>query len=205
VTGNLDGSVRVWDATTGEPLGPPVAQRAAVLAVAFADGGRSFQTVAADASMRVWAAPAPAPEDVSPLTLRLKVRTGQTIDTPKADATGRALDNRQAVVPLSPDEWQRCRRELVELEGTAERAYDSPVGPWLTTSPALGTPSRTATSSGPRGTAARRAAWPGGQPAGLITPPREVTTIRAAGGVDLPRPESFPGWRGGRVVFLPPP
>jgi WD40 repeat protein len=44
MTGSIDGTARLWDATSGRPLGQPVHHRAEVVAVAFRLDGRAFLT-----------------------------------------------------------------------------------------------------------------------------------------------------------------
>jgi predicted Zn-dependent protease len=122
LTGCEDGSARLWDVATMKPLGPPVGWRSRVLGVAFRPDGRSFVTANLNGQVRAWPVPQPwEDEDPDLLALRLQVRTGLQMDAG------------QAVTLLRPDEWEERRRSLVQLEGSAERAYRSAVSEadWL--------------------------------------------------------------------------
>ena len=44
ITGSWDVSVRLWDATTGKPVGQPLAHKGRVSAVAFSPNGKSVLT-----------------------------------------------------------------------------------------------------------------------------------------------------------------
>ena len=55
VTACDDQTAQLWDATTGEPVGDPLKHPAAVCAAGFGVGGEVVWTMAADATVRVWA------------------------------------------------------------------------------------------------------------------------------------------------------
>src|SRR5262249_15276997 len=58
LTGGAEGSIRLWDAETGRPLGKPLQLGAVVWAVAFAPNGRAFATAtlpsATAGEARIW-------------------------------------------------------------------------------------------------------------------------------------------------------
>jgi WD40 repeat protein len=53
-TGSADGTARVWDAATGQPLTPPLAHEAPVKQVAFSPDGRRLVTASSDYTAQVW-------------------------------------------------------------------------------------------------------------------------------------------------------
>jgi WD40 repeat protein/tetratricopeptide (TPR) repeat protein len=110
LTGCADGSARLWDHATHKPIGPPVLQGRGIRAATFLPDGRSFVTTAEDGTTRCWPVPLPAGEDFDLLALRLQVRTGLH------------MGPGQTVARLSREEWEKCRRELVAREGSADGA-----------------------------------------------------------------------------------
>jgi WD40 repeat protein len=54
LTGAYDGSARLWDATSGQPLGAPLAHGRDVTAVGFSPDGRLLLTTSRDGTARVW-------------------------------------------------------------------------------------------------------------------------------------------------------
>ena len=53
-TGGKDGTIRLWDAASGQPLGSPLAQPCAVTSVAFSRDGRLLLTVGASGPAYLW-------------------------------------------------------------------------------------------------------------------------------------------------------
>ncbi len=111
LTACADGSALLWDRVSRKPLGPPVLQGQAIMTATFAPDGRSFLTTGMGNWTRSWSVPTQMEGDSDLLALRIQVRTG--------------LEMRagQTVLRLSPEKWERCRRQLIELEGSAESAY----------------------------------------------------------------------------------
>ncbi len=56
LTGSLDGTARVWDSTTGQPIGPIVTHGDEVRSIAFSPDGRLVLTGGSDGKARAWVA-----------------------------------------------------------------------------------------------------------------------------------------------------
>jgi WD40 repeat protein len=55
VSGSADNSLRLWDAASGKPIGPPLQGHTdSVLSVAFSPDGRRIVSGSADNSLRLW-------------------------------------------------------------------------------------------------------------------------------------------------------
>ena len=54
VTGSIDGTVRVWDLDTGEPVSRPLKHEGYVQVARFIEGGEHFVTACVGAVVRVW-------------------------------------------------------------------------------------------------------------------------------------------------------
>jgi WD40 repeat protein len=59
LTGSFDGTARVWDATTGKPLGEPMVHQGLVRRVGYASGGKTVVTASFDHTARLWKTPEP--------------------------------------------------------------------------------------------------------------------------------------------------
>jgi WD40 repeat protein/tetratricopeptide (TPR) repeat protein len=104
VTGSQDATARLWDTTTGRPLGLPMRHQNAVQAVAFSPDGKTVLTGSRDKTARLWEAATGRPIGL-PMAHQAEVwavafgRDGETVLTASEDratrlwdaATGRAL------------------------------------------------------------------------------------------------------------------
>jgi WD40 repeat protein len=54
LTASSDGSARVWDAQTGEPLTPPLKHAQQVVQASFSADGRAVVTASFDGTARIW-------------------------------------------------------------------------------------------------------------------------------------------------------
>jgi WD40 repeat protein len=54
VTVSVDGTARMWDASTGSPLGPPLRHEKSVSSASFSPDGRRVVTVSVDGTVRMW-------------------------------------------------------------------------------------------------------------------------------------------------------
>ena len=81
-TGCEDGSIRLWDAATSRPIGPPRTLRGPVQAMAFARDGRALIAIDPRGNVRTWVLAATPVEPVERLIARVEMRTGITLDTP---------------------------------------------------------------------------------------------------------------------------
>jgi WD40 repeat protein len=104
VTGSYDQSARLWDTTTGKPMGPPLKHGGPVRLVTFRSGN-SVQTASDDRTVRTWELPLPVTGDVERIVLWIQVLTGLELDT----------DN--VVEALDPPTWLQRRQRLEELGG----------------------------------------------------------------------------------------
>src|SRR5262249_18566549 len=54
LTGSFDGTARLWDRTTGQPLGPPLSHESMVQAAVFSPDGKYLLTGSNDRTARLW-------------------------------------------------------------------------------------------------------------------------------------------------------
>jgi WD40 repeat protein len=55
VSGSFDNTLRLWDAATGQPIGPPLqGHTKSVFSVAFSPDGRRIVSGSYDKSLRLW-------------------------------------------------------------------------------------------------------------------------------------------------------
>jgi WD40 repeat protein len=104
------GAARLWDTTTGKPLGEALRHQLPVRAVAFSPDGRSFLTAESvtwkgEGDARLWDAPAPVEGELERLVLWVQVLTHLE------------LDRGGTAHPLDDATWQERRRRLEELGG----------------------------------------------------------------------------------------
>jgi WD40 repeat protein len=103
LTGSGDGTARLWDATTGQPLGPPMTHQGSVYAVAFSPDGKSVLTGSGDRTARLW--------EVSELP-----DNQERISSWAEVITGLGLDKSGSVHVLNNTTWHE-RREMLETLG----------------------------------------------------------------------------------------
>ena len=72
LTASWDRTARLWDARTGEPIGPPMVHDDWVSSVAFSPDGRTILTGSYDRTARLWdrATGRPIGEPLTPSALR---------------------------------------------------------------------------------------------------------------------------------------
>jgi hypothetical protein len=102
----------VWDAATGESLGPSLRHRGWVYHVAFSADGRRLATACHDGAARVWDIPGPDPRPLKDLVLLAQVLSAQRVD---------ATDGLVEVEPAAQ------RRALEELRSRYPADFAGPV------------------------------------------------------------------------------
>jgi tetratricopeptide (TPR) repeat protein len=118
LTGGSDKTARLWDATTGQPIGAPMQHRGAVLAVAFSPNGKTVLTASNDGTARLWDAATGGPIG-PPLRHHDRFVTrvafspdGKTVLTAGSDNTARLWD-----VAELPDEPERVSAWVSTVTG----------------------------------------------------------------------------------------
>ena len=94
-----DHVARLWDVTTGKPLGPPVSPEATGW-VAFSPGSRRLAASASDGRIVVWDPPLPREGTVERVRLEIE------------QLTGMELDAEGVIRPLSPEAVEQRSRAL---------------------------------------------------------------------------------------------
>ena len=77
--GSGDYSARLWDAVTGESLGPPWKHRGWVSHLAFSPDGRWLATACYDGTVKVWPLPAPDPRPLEDLVLLAQLLSAKCV------------------------------------------------------------------------------------------------------------------------------
>jgi WD40 repeat protein len=88
-----DGAVRLWDAETGWPLGPPLGHAHGIESLAFTPDSRVLVTATRSGRVYRWELPLPMEGDVAACTAVVQRKLGL------AERDGE-------LVPLPPHEWQ---------------------------------------------------------------------------------------------------
>ncbi len=113
VTASLDGTARLWDALTGEPLGAPLRHEAGVMQAAFSPDSRLVITASLDQTARIWEVEGGRPRG-APLRHRGPVRSvafspdGRTVLTGSNDGTAQIWEvasHRPLDGPLRHEGW----------------------------------------------------------------------------------------------------
>jgi tetratricopeptide (TPR) repeat protein len=111
VTASTDQTARVWDATTGQPLSPPLKHQGLVQHAAFSPDGRRVVTASEDGTARVWEAATGQPvspplQHEGPVWQAAFSPDGCRVVTASTDKTARVWE-------LAPDE--RPKEDLLRL------------------------------------------------------------------------------------------
>jgi eukaryotic-like serine/threonine-protein kinase len=99
VTASQDGTARIWEAETGQPISPPLRHGQAVRFAVFGPDGYRVLTTCEDDRCRVW--------DVSP-----DARPAEDLVTLAELRSGHRIDRTGTVFPLGADEYMRRAETL---------------------------------------------------------------------------------------------
>jgi eukaryotic-like serine/threonine-protein kinase len=104
---------RLWDASTGMPLGPPILHPHQVTSVAFSPHGNDFLTAAFDYKARLYRKVPELVDDLDRVAAWVEVLTGLTLDAGRG--TIGVLDNAS---------WLDRREQLARLGGSPEKPQE---------------------------------------------------------------------------------
>ena len=102
LTGSDDKTARLWDAATGQPLGPPMKHQGAVRAVAFSPDGKTIVTGSDDKTARLWHMPALVEDDAERIIVWIRFLTDME------------LDSSDAIFALDGRAWSQVRHEIAQ-------------------------------------------------------------------------------------------
>ena len=128
VTASSDGTARVWDAATGQPISDPMQHRKLVEWVAFSPDGKRVVTASWDKTARVWDAATGQPTS-DPMQHRAEVKAaafnpdGNRVVTTSLDKTARVWDAATGQPVSAP----------MRHDGYVRTASFSPDGKWVVT------------------------------------------------------------------------
>jgi eukaryotic-like serine/threonine-protein kinase len=105
--GYEDGTVRVWDLDSAQPIGPPRRHTASVLAVAFSLDGKKLTSCSADGQLQTRILPPPIAGSLDRFAAHLQLQTGMTFD----GGVG---------VPLTSNAWFELHQRLKAEEGWSD-------------------------------------------------------------------------------------
>jgi WD40 repeat protein len=80
VSGGEDGTARLWDASTGQPLGQPLTHQGQVWAVAFSPDGKTVAIGSFDQTARLWDVAAALPNELERVATWVEVLTSLELD-----------------------------------------------------------------------------------------------------------------------------
>lgn len=104
LTGSDDATVRLWDAATQKPIGPPLKHDAAVGSVAFSPNGTTILTCSLDKTARLWRVPPVVEGEVKRLVLWPQVITGTQLGS-------------LTLQVLRAEDWLKRKQQLEQLGG----------------------------------------------------------------------------------------
>jgi WD40 repeat protein len=105
LTASRDHTARLWDAATGQPLGPPLTHQGEVEAAAFSRDAKTVITGSDDTTARFWDVAAALPDELERVVTWVEVLTGLELDEL---GSARVLDDAT---------WLQRREKLNQLGG----------------------------------------------------------------------------------------